>query len=58
MKRGHPHSFCDRAHQVCYSILHLLGGFVGEGNGKDPERTDVVLLDEVGDAVGENSCFP
>ena len=57
MKRGHPHSFCDRAHQVCYSILHFLGSFIGEGNREDPKWADVVFFDEVGDTVGEDPSF-
>ena len=57
VERRHPHFFGDGPYQACHSILHFLGGFVGESDGEDAEWADVVFLDEVGDAVGENSSF-
>src|SRR5205823_4530728 len=37
---------------------HLVGGLVGEGDGQDRERVDVVVADEVGDAVGQDARLP
>ena len=58
VKGRHPHFFCDRTHQRCDSVFHFLGGFVGERDGKDLKWVDVVFLNEVGNAVGEDPCFP
>ena len=37
------------------AVTHLAGGFVGEGDGEDAPGGDALLLDEVGDAVGEDA---
>ena len=57
MECGHPHFFCDRAYECRYSILHFLCCFVGEGDGEYLEWVDVVVLDEVGYAVCEDTGF-
>ena len=36
------------------ALAHLVGGLVGERDGEDAERADALLLDEVGDAMGEH----
>ena len=37
------------------AVAHLARGLVGEGNGEDAPRADVLLADEVGDAVGDDA---
>ena len=55
VERGHPHLLGDRTDQLGHPALHLVGGLVGEGDGQDLERRDTLVLDEVGDAVGEHA---
>ena len=51
---GDPHLLRHRSDQAADALLHLPRGLVGEGDGQDLERGDVVGLDEVGDAVGQH----
>ena len=39
------------------AVVHLFGGFVGEGDGEDVPRGYAHLLDEVDNAVGEDAGF-
>ena len=54
VERGHPHLLGHRADEGADAGLHLVGGLVGEGDGQDLERADALLLDEPGDAPGED----
>ena len=51
---AHPHggSAVDHGGEA---LLHLVGGLVGEGDGEDGGGIDPLLLDEVGDARGQNA---
>ena len=44
------------ADQVDDAFAHLVGGFVGEGDGEDVPGSDA-LGDEVGDAAGDDAGF-
>ena len=39
------------------ALGHFAGGLVGEGDGEDGVGRDVFLLDEPGDAVGDDAGF-
>lgn len=41
--------------QIFHAVLHLLGRFVGEGDGHDTARGRAQMADEVGDAVREHA---
>lgn len=43
-------------HLPCYASLHLVGSFVGEGQGQDVPRFHA-LAQEVGDFIGEDTCL-
>ena len=51
---GHPHAPRARAHELRQTLAHLGGRLVGEGDGEDLPRGRQVLLQDVGDAVGEH----
>ena len=55
VERGDPHLLGDGSHQRADALFHLVGGLVGEGDGQDLERRDVLLSDEPGDAMGEDA---
>ena len=40
--------------ELAHALLHLVGGLVGEGDRQDRPRRDVVVLDQVRDAVREH----
>ena len=39
------------------ALGHLGGGFVGEGDGQDAVGGNVLMLDEIGDAIGDDPGF-
>ena len=45
------------AEQLVDALGHFAGGFVGEGDGEDGVGRDVFLLDEPGDAMGDDAGF-
>jgi hypothetical protein len=45
------------AEQLIDTFGHFGGGFVGEGDGEDGIGRDVFLLDEPGDAMGDDASF-
>jgi hypothetical protein len=45
------------AEQLFDTLGHFAGGLVREGDGEDGVGRDVLLLDEPGDAVGNDACF-
>ena len=45
------------AQQIPHAKLHLVGGFVGEGDGEDLVRADVSILDQMRDAIGNDARF-
>ena len=47
-ERGVAEDFFD-------ALGHLLGGLVGEGDGEDGVGRDAALLNEIGDAVGDDA---
>ncbi len=47
-ERGVAEEFVD-------ALGHLVGGLVGEGDGEDGVGRDAALLDEIGDAVGDDA---
>jgi hypothetical protein len=59
MKRGDDgaadHS--QVSEQVGYALAHFAGRLIGEGDGEDGFRRDVVVVDEVADAVGDDAGF-
>ena len=52
---GHPHAAGPPAHQLPQTLAHLGSGLVGEGDGEDLPGRRQVLLDDVGDAVGQHA---
>ena len=40
-----------------YSLAHLFGGLVGEGDGEDVVGGDAAFLDEVGDPMSDDAGF-
>ena len=49
-----PHLLGHGSDQPGHPALHLVGGLVGERDGEDLERRDVVVADQMGDPVGQN----
>ena len=45
------------AEQLVDALGHFAGGLVGEGDGEDGVGRDVFLLDEPGDAMGDDAGF-
>jgi hypothetical protein len=43
--------------QLVDALAHFAGGFIGEGDGEDGVGSDVFLLDEPGDAMGDDASF-
>ena len=56
---GCDERFCERrvTEQLIDAFGHFGGGFIGEGDGEDGIGRDVFLLDEPGDAMGDNAGF-
>ena len=57
MERAHGQGIAAVAYQPVQPFPHLLGGLVGESHGKDIERADLVLADQVSDTVGDDPGF-
>ncbi len=55
MERAHVKALGTAAEQLLDAMLHLARCLVGEGHGHDVPRRDAHVLDEVGDAVGQNA---
>ena len=59
VKCGHPHladfGSVQVAQQFRHSLFHLVGGFVGEGDGKNPIVRHPPLADEMGDPAGNHT---
>ena len=58
VERRDPHLLGNGTHQALHPALHLVCRLVGEGDGQHLERRDALLLDEPGDAVGEDPRLP
>ncbi len=43
--------------QLVDALAHFAGGLVGEGDGEDGVGRDVFLLDQPGDAMGDDAGF-
>ena len=43
------------SHDLVDALLHLLGGFVGEGHGQNGVRRGAAFFDQVGDAVRDDA---
>ena len=54
VERRHPHLLRHGPDEGADAVLHLVGGLVGERDRQDLEGADPLLLDEVGDAMGED----
>ena len=54
VERGDPHALGDGADEAGDALAHLCSGLVGEGDREHLVRRDLVLLDEVRDAVREH----
>ena len=55
VERRHPHTLRHRPNEGADAVAHLAGGLVGEGDGQDLERRQAVMVDQVGDAMGEHA---
>ena len=55
VERRDPHLPAVHVEQLLDTRPHLLGGLVGERDGKDRRRVGVALADEVGDAVRDDA---
>ena len=43
--------------QLISPLLHLPSGFIGKGNGQNIPRIDHFFVDQVSDAVGQDTCL-
>ena len=43
--------------QLISPLLHLPSGFIGKGNGQNIPRIDHFFIDQVSDAVGQDTCL-
>ena len=46
------------AHQLGDTLPHLGGSFIGESDRENGIRRDVVILHQIGDAVGDDARLP
>ena len=55
--KGRDHGLGDgeSANQLVHALDHLAGGLVGEGDGEDGLRHHAQVLDQMGDAVGDDA---
>ena len=58
MEGAHRYVACRLADHLVQAIAHLGGGLVREGHRKDLPRSDPLVLDQPGDAVGDDAGLP
>ena len=59
MERGNQRIAGSRpVQQIAHASLHLIGSFVREGHGQDGFRTNLQVVDQMGDAVGNDASLP
>ena len=52
-----PHPYAVDAGQTLDALTHFLGSFVGEGDGENIPRLDVLFCDQISDAMRDDPCF-
>ena len=55
---AHRYVACRLADHLVQAVAHLGGGLVREGHRKDLPRSDPLVLDQPGDAVGDDAGLP
>ena len=58
VKRADPQVARGVADHAFQARLHLAGGLVGEGHRQDAIREDLLLFEQIGDAVGQHARLP
>lgn len=55
MKGVHRKERGSRRKQINDPILHFLGRFVGESDRENLARINILMLNEIGDSIGQNA---
>ena len=57
MEGADPDIFGAVAHDLVHTFSHFAGSLVGEGQCQNVIRIYIIIIDQIGNAVCENSCF-
>ena len=58
VKRGHPDALRSKAHQAVHPLPHLPRRLIGKGDSQNIPGIDPLLLDEIGNPVGQHPGLP